>query len=114
MVIVAFVLLFGAPAMARVAARVAQGGHNVPEAVIRRRFGAGLINFDKIYKGLVDEWVLYDNSGSGVKQRKSFAFETTLSGRSYILSKFSKPALNLRRMTFSGTVPALLDWGEKA
>jgi len=51
-------------AIARVTARVAQGGHNVPEAVIRRRFSAGLSNFDKIYKKIVDAWILYDNSGS--------------------------------------------------
>jgi len=62
-------------AVARVAARVSQGGHNVPEEVIRRRFKAGLRNFDMVYKALVDAWTLYDNSGS---------------------------------------VPKLLDWGEKS
>jgi len=51
-------------AVARVAARVAQGGHDVPEQVILRRFNGGLRNFEKIYKKIVDEWVLYDNSGS--------------------------------------------------
>jgi predicted ABC-type ATPase len=50
-------------AIARVRQRVAAGGHNVPEDVIRRRFDAGLRNFSQIYKPLVDEWVLYDNSG---------------------------------------------------
>jgi predicted ABC-type ATPase len=50
-------------ALARVAGRVRQGGHSVPEAVVRRRFAAGRENFDRIYKGLVDEWRLYDNSG---------------------------------------------------
>lgn len=51
-------------AVSRVAARVAQGGHNVPEEVIRRRFSSGAHNFDKIYKKIVDAWILYDNSGS--------------------------------------------------
>lgn len=51
-------------AVARVAARVAQGGHNVPEAVIRRRFSSGLRNFDNTYMKIVDAWILYDNSGS--------------------------------------------------
>lgn len=51
-------------AVARVAARVSQGGHNVPEDVIRRRFGQGLRNLESIYKPLVDAWILYDNSGS--------------------------------------------------
>ena len=50
-------------AIARVRQRVAAGGHNVPEDVIRRRFDAGLRNFDQVYKPLADEWVLYDNSG---------------------------------------------------
>jgi predicted ABC-type ATPase len=50
-------------ALARVAARVAQGGHNVPESVIRRRFDSGLRNFHNIYQTLVHSWALYDNSG---------------------------------------------------
>ena len=50
-------------ALARVAGRVAQGGHNVPEAVVRRRFAAGIRNFDR-YKLLVNGWQLYDNSGT--------------------------------------------------
>ena len=50
-------------AIARVARRVLQGGHDVPEAVIRRRFDAGRRNFEQVYKGLVDGWILYDNSG---------------------------------------------------
>jgi predicted ABC-type ATPase len=49
-------------AIERVATRVAQGGHAVPKTVIRRRFMAGLRNFNEIYKGLVDVWTLYDNS----------------------------------------------------
>lgn len=49
-------------AIARVAQRVKAGGHNVPEATIRRRFTAGLHNLEKIYKPIVDEWALYDNS----------------------------------------------------
>ncbi len=50
-------------AIERVASRVRQGGHNVPEAVIRRRFVAGLDNFHKHYKMAVDDWTLYDNTG---------------------------------------------------
>lgn len=50
-------------AIMRVASRVAQGGHAVPEEVIRRRFAAGLRNFHEIYAHLVDSWMLYDNSG---------------------------------------------------
>lgn len=50
-------------ALARIAARVAQGGHNVPEPTVRRRFDAGRSNFEKLYKKSVNAWVLYDNSG---------------------------------------------------
>lgn len=50
-------------AIARVAARVRQGGHNIPEAVIRRRFAAGLRNLER-YKAGVDAWAVYDNAGS--------------------------------------------------
>jgi predicted ABC-type ATPase len=49
-------------AVARVKARVAQGGHDISEVVIRRRFDAGLRNFEMIYKQLVNTWAHYDNS----------------------------------------------------
>lgn len=50
-------------ALARVAQRVKQGGHHIPEAVIRRRFAAGLDNLSHHYAPAVDAWALYDNSG---------------------------------------------------
>lgn len=49
-------------AIARVAQRVSEGGHDVSEAVIRRRFHAGWRNFEETYRGLVDGWAIYDNS----------------------------------------------------
>lgn len=51
-------------AIARVAQRVRQGGHNIPEATIRRRFTAGLENFEHLYAPQVDAWALYNNSGA--------------------------------------------------
>lgn len=51
-------------AIARVATRVRQGGHDVPSDVIRRRFTAGMRNFIEIYRNRVDYWQLFDNSGS--------------------------------------------------
>ena len=51
-------------AIARVKQRVQAGGHDIPEDVIRRRFSAGLNNLEKLYKPVVDEWALYDNSAS--------------------------------------------------
>ena len=43
-------------AIARVRQRVQDGGHDVPENVIRRPFHAGWDNFPRIYWELVDEW----------------------------------------------------------
>jgi predicted ABC-type ATPase len=51
-------------AVRRVATRVVQGGHDVRSTVIRRRFDAGLRNFQNVYMHLVDMWEWYDNSGS--------------------------------------------------
>lgn len=47
----------------RVAERVRQGGHNVPSVIVRRRYTAGLKNFEQVYRDEVDAWALYDNSG---------------------------------------------------
>lgn len=49
-------------AIERVAQRVRQGGHNIPEDVIRRRFASGRANLAR-YCALVDVWDVYDNSG---------------------------------------------------
>ncbi len=40
-----------------------EGGHNIPENVIRRRYENGLKNFFVIFKELVDDWMFIDNSG---------------------------------------------------
>lgn len=50
-------------ALARVAARVAQGGHAVPPTVVRRRFDAGWRQFQATYRHLVDHWIVYDTAG---------------------------------------------------
>lgn len=50
-------------AINRVAQRVEQGGHHIPEDIIRRRFYAGLKNFES-YKTFVNRWALYDNEGT--------------------------------------------------
>ncbi|MBI1905554.1 MAG: zeta toxin family protein [Rhodocyclales bacterium] len=49
-------------AVARVEQRVRQGGHNIAEPVIRRRFAAGLENFHRHYAPAVDAWALYNNA----------------------------------------------------
>ena len=45
----------------RVAIRVTQGGHNVPEADLRRRFRLGLQNLFALYRPYLDKWNLYLN-----------------------------------------------------
>jgi predicted ABC-type ATPase len=51
-------------AMRRVSERVRAGGHDIPEAVVIRRYARGLENFRAIYKPLADVWSVYDNSNS--------------------------------------------------
>lgn len=50
-------------AVQRVLERLRQGGHGIPEAVIRRRYEAGVRLFATVYQPLVNQWVLYDNAG---------------------------------------------------
>ncbi len=49
-------------AIARVEARVLQGGHHIPEETIRRRFAKGYENFRNVYQSDVNFWQLFDNS----------------------------------------------------
>lgn len=49
-------------AVQRVRIRVQEGGHNIPEDVIRRRYELGLRYFFSRYQTAVDKWTLVDNS----------------------------------------------------
>ena len=51
-------------ALARIRARVLEGGHDVPESVVRRRFDRSICNFLLTYSPLGDSWMLFDNSGT--------------------------------------------------
>ncbi len=51
-------------AVARVAERVRMGGHDVPEATIRRRYTRGLRNFFTLYQPLAATWRVFDNSSA--------------------------------------------------
>lgn len=46
------------------ALRVKNGGHNIPEDIVRRRYKNGLENLMKIYMPICDSWFIYDNSSS--------------------------------------------------
>jgi predicted ABC-type ATPase len=50
-------------AISRVQTRVREGGHNIPEDVIRRRYRSGLKNFFNLFLAKVDNWLFVDNSG---------------------------------------------------
>ena len=51
-------------ALARVRERVADGGHDVPAADVRRRFHKGIYNLFRFYRPLLDSWMLFDNSSA--------------------------------------------------
>jgi predicted ABC-type ATPase len=46
-------------AVNRVRARIAHGGHSIPEADIRRRFHRSVANFERVYRRTVDFWRVY-------------------------------------------------------
>ena len=50
-------------AIARVAARVREGGHNIPEPTIRHRYELGIKNFGSLYASVLNEWFVYNGSG---------------------------------------------------
>lgn len=50
-------------ALDRIELRVRNGGHHIPEAIVRRRFNRSLPNFFKFYQPLADSWAIFDNSG---------------------------------------------------
>ena len=49
-------------ALMRIAERVAKGGHNILEPIVRRRYVAGISNLFRLFMKEVDFWVIYDNS----------------------------------------------------
>lgn len=49
-------------AVKRVAIRVKNGGHSIPEETIRRRYAKSLANLFQIYMPAADSWTVYDNS----------------------------------------------------
>lgn len=49
-------------AKSRVATRVLEGGHNIPSAVIERRYLAGIRNLFNIYSDICNRVLVYDNT----------------------------------------------------
>jgi predicted ABC-type ATPase len=51
-------------AIERVKTRVLEGGHNIPNVVITRRYYSGLSNLFSIYIPICDYWMIFNNSVS--------------------------------------------------
>ena len=49
-------------AVSRVAERVLAGGHHIPDADVRRRYGRSVKNFLDLYRPIADYWEVMDNS----------------------------------------------------
>lgn len=49
-------------AIQRVKIRVSEGGHNIPEETIRRRYKTGITNLVNKYISICDYWIIVNNS----------------------------------------------------
>ncbi len=54
-----------AASIARVAHRVARGGHNIAEADLRRRFDRSVHNLGAVYQPIVDAWQVWEDGPNG-------------------------------------------------
>lgn len=61
-------------ALKRVRDRVRTGGHHVPDEVVRRRYKRGLVNFFRLYRPMLDSWLIFDNSWS-LPKMAAFGFD---------------------------------------
>ena len=54
--------------LSRIKSRVLKGGHDVPESVVRRRYGRSIRNFLRIYRNEADSWIMFDNSSASLAE----------------------------------------------
>jgi predicted ABC-type ATPase len=75
-------------AIERVKTRVLEGGHNIENEVIRRRYKNGIKNLFEIYLSIVDEVMIFDNSAG----KPELIAEKTLESEVRIINeiKFNK------------------------
>ena len=64
-------------AVERVALRVKEGGHHIPEPVVHRRYVNGLKNLN-LYLPLCDYWAIYNSSAPDIRKIASGSREETL------------------------------------
>jgi predicted ABC-type ATPase len=77
----------------RVRQRVTKGGHNIPDEVQQRRFHLGVRNLAELYRPLVDEWRIYDNTGHRphlVARERDGGFELADSSRLAMIEELAK------------------------
>jgi predicted ABC-type ATPase len=71
-------------AIERVKTRVVEGGHNIPKDVIKRRYSNGIKNLFEIYVSIVDEVMIFDNSGI----KPELIAEKTIDSDLYIYNQY--------------------------
>jgi predicted ABC-type ATPase len=80
--------------LSRIRERVAQGGHDVPEIDVRRRFERSARNFFLHYAPLCDSWIVFDNSGQAPAMIASMLHGSTaiMDGVAYraLIEKYGK------------------------
>jgi predicted ABC-type ATPase len=74
--------------MSRVADRVKEGGHNILNEVIERRYYRGIANLIKLYIQVCDNWIIFDNTNaiSEVVAHGGLSLETSIKN-DYIWSR---------------------------
>ena len=63
-------------AIERVKTRVAEGGHDIPEKVIRRRYYSGIKNLFNLYMPVCDYWMITNNSTPNLELIAEGNYET--------------------------------------
>jgi len=108
--------------LARVRQRVALGGHDVPETVIRRRYNKSILNFESV-ANMSDQWELYYNGDKkyellarGVHDQidvvnnpkyKSFIERRANLLSDYLLELAQRGATQARNIALSAGVPVI-------
>lgn len=67
----------------RVKKRVEEGGHNIPNDIIERRYYRGLQNLFSIYLNIVDNLIVVDNSNVNFE----IVYRKTITGTTEILNQ---------------------------
>src|SRR5688500_14083022 len=62
----------------RIKGRVRDGGHFVPDNVVRRRYAGGLRNFFELYQPIADTWTMFDNTDPRNRLEVAVGAESTV------------------------------------